>query len=234
MPLRILTPEYHSTGISGLILLCASSSALASYMKLRLPRFFLDYDATYTFTLVIVVLYGFLIDAPILTFQIEGGLLRLVTWLAVGLMAGFLAFYCDRRIVAFIRPYLTSNVGMAVPAKTLAGARNTTSRRSERPAPTRLLLLLASAGLEELAFRGFMLQLFLLVRPLFVQATLVSALVPIFALTHLWFGWTQVVAKLPLGMLTLGVALYSGSLTPAILTHLTFNLLIWRRERIAW
>jgi hypothetical protein len=234
MPLRILTPEYYSTGISGLMLLCASSSALASYTKLRLPRLFLDYDATYTFTLVIVVLYGFLIGAPILTFDIEGGLLWQLTWLAGGTMAGLLAFYADRRIVAFIRPYLTSNLVIAVPTKTSAGAKNVTSRHSGRPAPTRLLLLLASAGLEELAFRGFMLQFFLFVRPLVAQTALVGALVPIFALTHLWFGWTQVVAKLPLGTLTLGVALCSGSLTPAILTHLTFNLLIWRRERIAW
>lgn len=236
MPLRILTPEYDSTGISGLILLCASSSTLASYANLRLARFALDYDATYTFTLVIVILYGFLIGAPILTFRIEGGLLWLLTWLAVGLIAGFLAFYADRRIVAFIRPYWTSNVVMAASTARMAalGASGISpaSRHSERRVPTRLLLLLASAGLEELAFRGFMLQLFLLVRPPVAEAALVIAIIPIFALTHLWFGWTQVVAKLPLGTLTLGVALYSGSLMPAILTHLTFNLLIWRRERI--
>jgi len=238
MHLPILTPEYYATGILGLMLLCASSSALASYTKLRFARCFQDYDATYAVTLVVVVTYGLLIGAPSLALPIEGGLLAASSWLAAGLTAGFLAFHADRRIVALIRPHLTPNVANAMPTP----QRTRPSGHSMPPwslhsvwsPQTRLFVLLTSAGLEEVAFRGFMLQTFLFVRPFVAQAALVAALIPVFALTHLWFGWTQVAAKLPLAALTLGVALSSNSLTPAIATHLMFNMLIWRRERIAW
>jgi hypothetical protein len=96
-----------------------------------------------------------------------------------------------------------------------------------------LLSLAAIGALEELEYRGVLLgACFLLPWPALRLAAL-AATVAAFALTHVWYGWPHVLAKLPLGLLALIAAIAVGTVLAAMLAHIFFNAAVWRdlRER---
>jgi hypothetical protein len=81
------------------------------------------------------------------------------------------------------------------------------------------------AALEETLHRGVLLETARMLPGQALFAMGCVALMLIFALSHIWFGPSQVAAKLPLGLLTLGLVLIYGTLAPAIVAHVVFNLL---------
>jgi Type II CAAX prenyl endopeptidase Rce1-like len=81
-------------------------------------------------------------------------------------------------------------------------------------------------ALEEMVHKGPVLRL--------VDGTVTSGwprgiayagLILIFAFSHVWFGLMSVIAKLPLGMITMVVAIAFNSLVPAVIAHAIFNAL---------
>lgn len=89
------------------------------------------------------------------------------------------------------------------------------------------------AALEELIYRGFFVEACLLLDGGW-QALALAGTVIAFALTHLRFGgWAQVAAKLPLGALALAGVLALGTVLPAVVAHVAFNVRIWRDLRRA-
>ena len=97
-----------------------------------------------------------------------------------------------------------------------------------REFPLRTVITVAIA--EELFFRGVLLQAALLAGwwagPLLVVGTVL-----LFSLGHLAFGWAHVIAKAPLGALTASAVLLLGSIVPALVAHVWFNLSVWRDIR---
>lgn len=91
-----------------------------------------------------------------------------------------------------------------------------------------LALLLLAGVFEEVLFRGVLVDLSLDLQstPLVVACLTVTVLV--FALQHLRLGHGEVLAKLPLGMVTLLITLLTRSIVPAIVAHLFFNLRAWQ------
>jgi hypothetical protein len=71
---------------------------------------------------------------------------------------------------------------------------------------------------------------FLLPEPWLVALALAGTLAA-FATSHVWFGWTHVLAKLPLGALALICVLAVGNVVPAVIAHVVFNLRIWSEIR---
>ncbi|MBB5342005.1 CPBP family intramembrane glutamic endopeptidase [Tunturiibacter gelidoferens] len=87
-----------------------------------------------------------------------------------------------------------------------------------------LLMSATVAFLEELMFRGYLVQLCLSIPFLLLSgmALLFSAL--LFAITHIYYGYEQVLAKLPLSILALLSVLTTHTLLAAIVAHVVFNL----------
>lgn len=104
-----------------------------------------------------------------------------------------------------------------------------TSSQSPRP---RMALgwLLAVAVAEELLYRG-VLTAMALDLPLAASLVALVCCTTVFAMVHISFGWSQVVAKLPLAVLTLASALLLGSPVCAIVTHGYFNWHYWRKKK---
>ena len=92
-------------------------------------------------------------------------------------------------------------------------------------------VMAAIAVLEELIFRGFLLQACLWL-PGGLAVPAVAALVATFAASHIWFGWLQVAAKLPLGVITTVCALLVGGVVVAVVAHLVFNLKVTAQLRL--
>ncbi|WP_167756569.1 CPBP family intramembrane glutamic endopeptidase [Amycolatopsis sp. CFH S0740] len=93
--------------------------------------------------------------------------------------------------------------------------------------------LLSVAALEELVFRGVLVQAALLLPGIGWQAVAIAAGTVIFALSHVFFGWSQVLAKLPLSAVAILQTLLTGSVCGAIATHGIFNFYVWRYQKSA-
>ena len=88
--------------------------------------------------------------------------------------------------------------------------------------------LLLAGVLEEVLFRGVLVELILdLESPVLIVLCLVATVV-VFAMSHLRLGYGEGLAKLPLGSVTLLVALLTRSVVPALVAHVFFNLWAWR------
>jgi membrane protease YdiL (CAAX protease family) len=91
----------------------------------------------------------------------------------------------------------------------------------------RLRTVLVVAVAEEAFYRGVLLQAALLA-PAWLVPALVAGSIVLFALAHVAFGWTHVVSKAPLGVLTAGAVLALGTLLPALIAHVWFNYSVVR------
>lgn len=87
------------------------------------------------------------------------------------------------------------------------------------------------AVLEEMIFRGFLLNLCFALETRYLITIAVLGTILFFALSHIHFGWPHVLAKFPLGVLTTIIALSSGTVLPAIVAHVMFNFRAWKDQR---
>jgi uncharacterized membrane protein len=53
----------------------------------------------------------------------------------------------------------------------------------------------------------------------------------VFAVSHVFFGWGQVLSKLPLAALCTIAVLVTGTVLPAVIGHVIFNAWVWRYHR---
>jgi membrane protease YdiL (CAAX protease family) len=91
--------------------------------------------------------------------------------------------------------------------------------------------LLIAAVLEELVYRGLLVSVCYLPAGIGWNALLLLVMMTVFALSHIWFGWAHVLAKLPLSATTMVTVLALGTVLPAIVAHVFFNYRIWRETR---
>lgn len=88
---------------------------------------------------------------------------------------------------------------------------------------------MAVAVAEELLFRGAVLGPARLL-PLPAAIPGCVGITVVFCLLHSGFGWHQVVAKVPLALGTLAVALAFHHVAGAVVLHCLFNAWYWRRN----
>jgi len=94
-------------------------------------------------------------------------------------------------------------------------------------------VLTSSVGvLEELVFRGVLLQLCMGFSSRPTIAIALVALIIMFALSHVWYGVEHILAKLPLSIFTTLSALALDTVWPAIVTHVIFNMEIVRKRKV--
>jgi CAAX prenyl protease-like protein len=91
-----------------------------------------------------------------------------------------------------------------------------------------LALLLAVAALEEILFRGVLLDLALSLPGAALAGAGIAGTALAFALTHVSFGWAAVVAKIPLTAIATAAALITGTVAAAVAAHAVVNVRAWR------
>jgi CAAX prenyl protease-like protein len=246
-----LIPEAYSYGIAILILYSLGSFSLAAQIHARwLGPKRVGLMVIYCAVMAFAVIWGLLIFDP---GQIFGG--STTVWIVsipIGLVAGLLAVWSDqaivrrlsRRVPLLRTPRLNSEDARLdaarveanlrylgdVPETRLTSGKSVGSPRLQSPESRRfgLLSVVLAAVLEEIVYRGLLVQVCLLIPNGMWAGLGLAATVVFFSLSHLPFGWPQVAAKSPLGLLALSAALGVGSVLPAIATHLVFNIKIWR------
>ncbi len=237
---HIPTLELDPYELTILVSFCLSSFSLASWLHTRwLLDTKVDFFRVYFALLASIVMGGFWLIGWRWSFDVSAG------WIAFSLPAGaglgLLAERLDRRIVRRLlrrtglrpatphsvnvqgRTHIVSQTPPVVQRKN-RGLRTIKSHQvtAEALRPT-LALMLCIAALEELIFRGLLLQLAELSPSLWVYGTFVVGTLVVFACSHIQFGWAHVFGKAPLGALCLLVTLVSGSVVGAIVAHAFFN-----------
>jgi membrane protease YdiL (CAAX protease family) len=221
-----------------------SSFSLASEVHQRLRRPRLSIFQVYCVLLVCVSAFG------AVTFGVSGlfphSWAHLLVSIGGGAVAGDLALRCDRYVVHVARrrrvstargrasteamsirlprTVRTGRLGKEVPHRTVGGSRSNRNLRFQGDTNMGPYVISAIAVLEELVFRGFLLSACARL-PGIVGALAVLGVVAAFALSHIWFGWLHVIAKLPLGVVTTGCVVMIGGVVIGVVAHLVFN---WR------
>lgn len=90
---------------------------------------------------------------------------------------------------------------------------------------------IAIAALEEILFRGFLIQLSLMLPTQALIAAGIASSVALFSCNHIWHGWAHVAAKTPLGVFAAMTVLITETLVPAIIAHVLFNTRVWADQR---
>jgi membrane protease YdiL (CAAX protease family) len=184
-----------------------------------------------------------------------GGLPRsrgVVVGLAVGVTVGLVARHLDRYLsrwyarrttargrrhsedyLSSTRPSPSPRVVPSGGALLLGGSGSPSPRQAMGTLPVRAEFAMATvvcvAALEELFYRGLLLNACLDLGG-WVGWSLVAVSTLFFILTHVAFGWGQVIAKTPLGLLTTLAAITTGVIAP-VTAHVLFNLSV-RRDMI--
>lgn len=194
-----------------------------------------------------------LLGRDVLTPAGSPGPLRLVAGLPLGLAVGLLVIRTDRAITRWwgsraghsirdqrpvaLRSGRPRPAGFAV-TSTGAEARATGLMEARNDfAPTtadlrvRLPLLQAVAIAEELVHRGVLLALALSISAPALAWLAAIGVQLVFAVSHVFFGWGQVLSKLPLAALGTAATLACGTVLPAVIAHAIFNAWVWRYHR---
>jgi hypothetical protein len=91
--------------------------------------------------------------------------------------------------------------------------------------------IIITAVLEELIYRGFLVKVCFLLPNSFLIGIALVGIILAFSLAHIQFGWPHVLAKLPLSTLTMIIVLALGTVLPAIVAHIVFNISVWKDKR---
>lgn len=245
MTVLTLMPEAASYGIAVLVLNGISASSLAALLHRRWAADRgIRYSYVYSLVMLIIVLWGGLIlDSRPLVGSPRSWLLGIL----LGGVGGVLATQADRAIRRLAdRRYQE-------PSTFRAGRRGahqeprrlgTINRNGTPYGPNLQVLddqvkhygftlwpLVAVATLEEMIYRGWLLEVCRLLPSGALSGVAVVATVLAFSLLHLPFGWPHVVGKTPLGVLALIGVLLTGSVVAAIVAHICFNVQVWHEQR---
>jgi membrane protease YdiL (CAAX protease family) len=97
--------------------------------------------------------------------------------------------------------------------------------------PTQLGWLLVAAVAEECVFRGVLTATVMGISWLPGRLAGLVAVMALFCLSHLYFGWAQVAAKAPLSVIATILVLATGAIVGAVLVHAVVNTRAWRAAR---
>jgi Type II CAAX prenyl endopeptidase Rce1-like len=167
--------------------------------------------------------------------------------LPIGLLVGMLAWHSDVHLGRTLAPRTRTTprrpvhvsrvrpIGMASGSR--AAHRVAVNRwgARDRDAATQITLtrLLAGAMLEEIVYRGVLVQIAITEASRWATVPLLLIAVVAFGVSHLPFGWSQALAKLPLSILAMAATLATGTIVAAVIGHVLFNYRVWLHYRRA-
>jgi membrane protease YdiL (CAAX protease family) len=231
-------------------LVTGSAGAVAAASVIYVGRLHQRVSVTTVYMAVLAVLTGGGLAAfgPRLVWHSHDIRLAVATSLVAGPAAGWLAGRLDvrisRRLSSGTSPTATRTraatnvrlrpVGLGSAAagagrmRDLASATSWAPVRRNRRLRAGPGLLVAGAVLEECVFRGVLVSAAGYLPAGAGRVAGLVAVVAAFALSHVFVGWSQVVAKLPLSVLCMVLAVTTGTVAGAAITHAVVN---WRAGR---
>ncbi len=236
MRLLTLTPDQHAYAVALVCvytLSCAPAAALvlSRWPTPRRPRFLVVHITA----LAAISAAAFLtLRLPSLT---QASKTAIGVSVVLGVPAGVLAGWADDEVRRRLRRLDRRERQRAATASGRRSAGD--ARRSPTPpaaaAPRStgtdaLWILLAVAILEEILFRGVLVDLARTL-PVALAVACIAATTLLFAGSHVYQGWQEVLAKLPLGIAALAASLPLQTVVGAIVAHSIFNALAWNAAR---
>jgi hypothetical protein len=255
---RILTPEVHAYLTAAVVVGGAGGVAIASHIHVRwLDRF--GCPAVVVHAAVLTVLAGAGVAVFGLHALSHDGWPGLAVGAVVGLPGGFVVASADvwlaRRLTRSragtggptphrsaaagpARAATTSRMRASTVARDLAGGvdyktspSTWTPTARDSAVPTQLSWLLIAAVAEECVFRGVLGTAATGISWIPGRVAGLAAVMATFCLSHLYFGWPQVAAKVPLAVLATLLALVTGGVTGAVVMHAVVNTRVWWSAR---
>jgi Type II CAAX prenyl endopeptidase Rce1-like len=253
-----LIPEASSYGVAILVVAGLGCFALAAHVHGRwLAARGVGFMATHNGILLLVVAWGSLVFDPR---QLVGGSAGpLILAPPLGLAAGWAALRLDRAVNRHmlrrrlfaeggpgegrrgparggadvrVRPVSLAIRGLSAQKRTVGMAKMKTDLGPPEGRRFGLGNVVVAGALEEVLFRGYLVKACGLLPDPFTALAALTATVLVFALSHIIFGWAQVLAKAPLGALALVTVLLSGTVLAAVIAHVAFNFQTWKEYRI--
>jgi hypothetical protein len=249
---RILTPELHDYLFTAAVVGGAGSVAIASHVHVRwLDRAAWSAVAAHGTVLMLIAIAGMAVIWP--HAPVRDDIPRQLAGVIVALPAGLAVALADRRIARRLTRSRGTRLD-AAPLPALAGRPSAASTSRIRPSgqareltrglgarrspptwtptsrdasvPTHLAWLLVAAVAEECVFRGVLTPAALRAPWLAGQLAGVLVVMALFCLSHLYFGWAQVVAKVPLSVAATLLCLLTG-VAAAVVLHAVLNTRVW-------
>lgn len=253
MKLLTLIPNANSYGIVTLLLMCVSSTAIASFFHLRYLSTW-HFNAVFTNALIkgFIFIYGCLIIP--LSYFFTKSLINILASIIVGILLGILTAHADKKIIRFFyrHPLFNAknnqiNLGhddiyidkIQSISNNLAGvdrANNNAlamfSKMSIYAKPLNInkygiTSVIFVALFEEFLFRGYLLYACLSITNFSMKSLAVILTTLIFGLMHIDFGWEQVIAKTILSIITTLTVLFSGNIIAALIIHCFLNIMAY-------
>ncbi|MGH4031851.1 CPBP family intramembrane glutamic endopeptidase [Actinomycetota bacterium Odt1-20B] len=237
------------------VMLGLASMTLASHLHTRWPAARrLPMLGLHLGVCALTVLGGAaLLGAGVLRPVRDAGAAGLAAGLLLGPLVGYAATRADRSVTRWwgrraghsvrddrpvaLRSGAARPAGVAIAAAAPAERRTGLIEACNDFAPTsadlrvHLPLLVAVAAAEELVYRGVLLGLALRAGTVGLAVVAVLGAQLVFAVSHVFFGWGQVLSKLPLAALCTAAVLLTGTVLPAVVGHALFNTGVWRYHR---
>lgn len=250
MKLLTLIPNANSYGIVTLLLMCISSTAIASFFHLRyFSKWRFNAISSNALVKGFIFIYGCLM-IPLNSFFTKN-LIHIFLSIAMGMLLGILTAYTDKKIIRFFyrSPFFNTKNKQTnlsydnIPidkiqsnSNHLAGVdktnHNALAMFSKMSIYVKQLNIheygIASvifvALFEEFLFRGYLLFFCLSISNHGMKSLLIVLITLIFGLMHIDFGWEQVIAKTILSVTTTLTVLISGNIIAALIIHCFINI----------
>jgi hypothetical protein len=228
-----LTPDLRYYLLAAAVVLGVGGSTVATRLRQRWLVFHgVSFAVVYGVTLALAVACGAMAfgGAPLLLSPVT----RWPVDVALGIIVGWAGFAADR---AINRRWRRRELGRRPSRPVGSRSEQRVWRAMAAPAdvstgePSSMRDVLAIAVLEEAVFRGVLLRFALSTEATPLVAALLVAIIGVFALEHVHFGWSHVAGKLPYSAAVTVGAVGLGSSVMAIAAHVVLNLLIFRHLR---
>jgi membrane protease YdiL (CAAX protease family) len=212
-----------------IILLTVGGASLSIYLQTLFESFRkVNFVFIYAILLIVISLYSLIYITPVNLIRFNP--INIGVSVILGLVAGYVATWLDRVIIRQSNRLLIEELRSR--KKNIQESNTTNSSvvwnmKSNNSRP-HLIPLLVVGGLEEYMFRGVLVSMCIYSSNNEIMFyALIIALTVIFSLMHIQMGWTNVLSKTPLGILTVVLVLSTGSLIAPIIAHCFFNWKVW-------
>jgi membrane protease YdiL (CAAX protease family) len=246
---HILTPDVQAYLRAAVVVGGAGGVAIASHIHVRwLDRYGCPGVVVHAVVFVVLAVAGVaVVGFRALAHTGWAGAAAGVVGLPVGLAVAFADVWLARRLTrrhrqagsrATPRAAAASRIRSSAVARSLTGdagygpgSATWTPTGRDSAVPTKLGWLLIAAVAEECVFRGVLTTAVLGISWLPGRLAGLAAVIALFCLSHLYFGWAQVAAKAPLSVLATILVLATGAIIGAVLVHVVVNARVWRVAR---
>jgi CAAX prenyl protease-like protein len=216
------------------VLLCPGCFAAALEVHSRWLGGRLPILEVYAGALAVTAAWGLLVVG--VDVALDTSAIGLASGVAVGVATGGLGFVAERAIVrrTVRRKRFAVRTGPRspwLPADGRSGRRLSALGELSRGESAALPTVIAVGCLEEVVYRGALNGVCMLVAAAPLRVAALAGATVVFAVSHVWFGWSHVLGKLPFSAAATASVVALDSLLTAVVAHVVLNAAVWRVTR---